>query len=40
MREKPSNEHINCQISVKNIINRRKMHENRKKKTQKPSKIH
>ena len=30
MREKTSNEHINCQKSVKNIINRRKMHQNRK----------
>ena len=40
MREKPSNEHINCQKSVKNIINRRKIHQNRKKKTQKPSEIH
>ena len=32
MREKPSNENINCQKSVKNINNRRKMHQNRKKK--------
>ena len=39
MREKPSNEKINCQKSVKNINNRGKMHQNRKK-TQKPSKIH
>ena len=39
MREKPSNENINCQKSVKNINNRRKMHQNRKK-NQKPSKIH
>ena len=39
MREKPSSENINCQKSVKNINNRRKMHQNRKK-TQKPSKIH
>ena len=31
MREKPSNENINCQKSVKNINNRRKMHQNRKK---------
>ena len=31
MREKPSNEHINCQKSVKNINNRRKSHQNRKK---------
>ena len=50
MREKPSNENINCQKSVKNINNRRKMHENRKKnsktvknslkKHQKPPKTH
>ena len=39
MRDKPSNENINCQKSVKNINNRRKMHQNRKK-TQKPTKIH
>ena len=39
MREKPSNENINCQKSVKNINNRRKMHQNGKK-TQKQSKIH
>ena len=32
MREKPSNEKINCQKSVKNINNRRKRHQNRKKK--------
>ena len=32
MCEKPSNENINCQKSVKNINNRRKMHQNRKKK--------
>ena len=32
MREKPSNENINCQKSVKNINNPRKMHQNRKKK--------
>ena len=33
MREKPSNENINCPKSVKtSIINRRKMHQNRKKK--------
>ena len=32
MREKPSNENINCQKSVKNINNRRKMNQNRKKK--------
>ena len=32
MREKQSNENINCQKSVKNINNRRKMHQNRKKK--------
>ena len=32
MREKPSNENINCQKSVKNNNNRRKMHQNRKKK--------
>ena len=32
MREQPSNENINCQKSVKNINNRRKMHQNRKKK--------
>ena len=31
MQEKPSNENINCQNSVKNINNRRKMHQNRKK---------
>ena len=31
MREKLSNENINCQKSVKNINNRRKMHQNRKK---------
>ena len=31
MREKPSNENINCQKSVKNINNRRKMHQNRKR---------
>ena len=31
MREKPSNKNINCQKSVKNINNRRKMHQNRKK---------
>ena len=31
MREKPSNENINCPKSVKNINNRRKMHQNRKK---------
>ena len=31
MREKPSSENINCQKSVKNINNRRKMHQNRKK---------
>ena len=31
MREKPSNEKINCQKSVKNINKRRKMHQNRKK---------
>ena len=31
MREKPSNENINCQKSIKNINNRRKMHQNRKK---------
>ena len=31
MREKPSNENINCQKSVKKINNRRKMHQNRKK---------
>ena len=31
MREKPSNENINCQKSVKNINNRGKMHQNRKK---------
>ena len=31
MREKPLNENINCQKSVKNINNRRKMHQNRKK---------
>ena len=50
MREKPSNENINCQKSDKNINNRRKMHENRKKnsktvknsfkKCQKPRKTH
>ena len=39
MREKLSSENINCQKSVKNINNRRKMHQNRKK-TQKPSKTH
>ena len=32
MREKPSNENINCPKSVKSINNRRKMHQNRKKK--------
>ena len=31
MREKPSNENRNCQKSLKNINNRRKMHQNRKK---------
>ena len=31
MREKSSNENRNCQKSVKNINNRRKMHQNRKK---------
>ena len=31
MSEKPSNENINYQKSVKNINNRRKMHQNRKK---------
>ena len=31
MRKKPSNENINSQKSVKNINNRRKMHQNRKK---------
>ena len=31
MREKQSNENINCQKYVKNINNRRKMHQNRKK---------
>ena len=31
MREKPSNENINCQKSVKNINNRRKIHQNRKR---------
>ena len=31
MREKPSSENINCQKSVININNRRKMHQNRKK---------
>ena len=31
MCEKPSNENINCPKSVKNINNRRKMHQNRKK---------
>ena len=31
MREKPSNENIICQKSVKIINNRRKMHQNRKK---------
>ena len=31
MREKLSNENINCQKSVKNINNGRKMHQNRKK---------
>ena len=50
MREKPSNENINCQKSVKNINNRRKRHQNRKKnsktvknslkKRQKPPKTH
>ena len=50
MREKPSNENINCQKSFKNINNRRKMHQNRKKnsktvenslkKHQKPPKTH
>ena len=39
MREKPSNENINCQKSVKNINNRRKRHQNQKK-IQKQSKIH
>ena len=29
--KKPSNENINCQKYVKNINNRRKMHQNRKK---------
>ena len=38
MREKPSNENINCQKSVKNINNRRKIHQNRKKKNSKPVK--
>ena len=32
MRQKPSNENINCQKSVENINNRRKIHQNRKKK--------
>ena len=32
MREKPSNEDINCQKYVKNINNRPKMHQNLKKK--------
>ena len=32
MREKPSNENINSQKSLKNINNRRKMDQNRKKK--------
>ena len=32
MREKASNENINCQKSVKIINNSRKMHQNRKKK--------
>ena len=32
MREKPSNENINGQKYVKNINNRPKMHQNRKKK--------
>ena len=32
MSEKPSNENINCQKSVKKINNRRKMYQNRKKK--------
>ena len=50
MREKPSNENINRQKSVKNINNRRKRHQNRKKnsktvknslkKHQKPPKTH
>ena len=50
MRAKPSNENINCQKSIKNINNRRKMHENCKKnsktvknffkKYQKPTKTH
>ena len=31
MCEKPSNENINCQKSVQNINNRRKIHQNRKK---------
>ena len=31
MCEKPSSENINCQISVKNINNRRKMHQNHRK---------
>ena len=31
MCEKPSNENINCPKSVKNINNRRKIHENRRK---------
>ena len=39
MREKQSNENINCQKSVKNINNRRKMHQNRKKNS-KTVKIH
>ena len=50
MSEKPSNENINCQKSVKNINNRQKMHQNHKKKSktvknslkkhQKPPKTH
>ena len=32
MREKPSNENLNSQKSVKNINKRPKMHQNRKKK--------
>ena len=50
MREKPLNENINRQKSVKNINNRRKRHQNRKKnsktvknslkKHQKPPKTH
>ena len=31
MREKPSNENTTCQKSVKNLNNRRKMHQNQKK---------